>query len=135
MAQTDRYTEIKNRALALLEDGQGFNGYPPGRSWVYLGRHEALNNIGVALLTARDQVEARAREEGQPYHLTKADCRKAEVEIMFEVAKREVDQALPRNTDTIKALRWILKSLLRRHGYRCIDIHSLPTTEPRHRRG
>jgi hypothetical protein len=27
------------------------------------------------------------------------------------------------NVDPIKALRWTLKSLLRRHGMKCVDLH------------
>jgi hypothetical protein len=31
-------------------------------------------------------------------------------------------QPLP-GVDTIRALRWVLKGLLRRHGMRCVDMH------------
>jgi hypothetical protein len=39
-------------------------------------------------------------------------------------------EALP-GVDAIRALRWLLKSLLRRHGFRCVDLReeSTPSTK------
>ena len=31
-------------------------------------------------------------------------------------------QSLP-GVDPVKALRWILKTVLRRHGMKCVDLH------------
>jgi hypothetical protein len=33
------------------------------------------------------------------------------------------------DSDGIRGLRWILKTLLRRHGFQCIDAHEESTTK------
>jgi hypothetical protein len=33
-------------------------------------------------------------------------------------------------TDGIRALRWLLKTLLRQHGFRCLDVSEAETSPP-----
>ena len=90
------FDEIKARAIDLLNNPAGFNGYSQEEIRAWGHRWVLHNSVGVALCFARDEVQARLRTDRtvsamdarKAMRFTKGDFRRAETEIAREFLRR-----------------------------------------------